>query len=367
MVRTHRSRRGWQLAGPVTLMIAAGLSGRARADADREGRAAGAERPPRDTSEQTASAASDDDVATARALYVDGIRLVRQADWGEALSAFERSSRLRPHPLTTYNIGACERALGRYTRARDRLQAALRDNGDGDALPPSIVADARGFLSEIERLLVRITIQIEPSGAGLAMDGRPVAPVEDASGRKVFVAGLLPPAPSAPTPRGALDVVADPGAHIITLSRKGYSDAVVNRTYSPGQRVVLRLELERLPATIRVASNQPDALVTVNGRDVGPAPVDVLRPAGFYRVEVSKTSFVPYTADVRVNAGEEATLRARLVPETTPLTKQWWFWTAAAVVVSGAALGTFLATRAEQTAQRPPLDGGTLGWVAPAR
>jgi hypothetical protein len=94
------------------------------------------------------------------------------------------------------------------------------------------------------------------------------------------------------------------------------------------------------------------------------APVDVLRPAGIYRVEVGKPGFVPYEADVRVMAGAETALRASLVREKPSLLGKWWFWTAAAAVAGGVATVTFLATRSEPPAQRPPLDGGTLEWVA---
>src|SRR6187402_143183 len=61
-------------------------------------------------------------VVKARELFVRGTTLVQSAQWAEALDAFEQSAALRPHPITTYNIGACERALGRYTVARERLQ-----------------------------------------------------------------------------------------------------------------------------------------------------------------------------------------------------------------------------------------------------
>jgi hypothetical protein len=40
-----------------------------------------------------------------------------------------------------------------------------------------------------------------------------------------------------------------------------------------------------------------------------------------------------------------------------------WFWTVAGVLVSGAVVGTFYATRSEPTPQRPAPDGGALGWA----
>ena len=301
-------------------------------------------------------------VEQARALYLEGLRHVREAHWGEALAAFERSRALRPHAMTTYNIGACERALGNYTRAQQQLERALTEGAASGELEPTTVTEAHAFIGEIEHLLVRIELSIEPVGTSITFDGRPLQRAPGTEAR--LIAGVLPPGRGGLAPRGAFEVVADPGVHVITLSRQGYGDIVVNRTYRPGQSVSQRWSLAELPATIRVSSNERSAWVSVNRKDVGSVPIDVLRPAGVYRVEVTKPGFVRYSADVRVKAGEESALRATLVPEKPSILGKWWFWTAAATVVGGVATVTFLATRSEPRAERPPLDGGTLGWVA---
>src|SRR5438128_1604165 len=103
--------------------------------------------------------AESPEIGQARALYLEGLKHVRDAQWGEALVAFQRSRTLRPHALTTYNIGACERALGHYTRARQELSRALAENS-ASALPADIVADATVFLEELERLLVHLTLVV---------------------------------------------------------------------------------------------------------------------------------------------------------------------------------------------------------------
>ena len=59
-----------------------------------------------------------DPVADARRYFQQGIAHVRKSEWAEAHDAFEKSTALRPHAVTTYNLGACQRAMGRYTRAR---------------------------------------------------------------------------------------------------------------------------------------------------------------------------------------------------------------------------------------------------------
>ena len=73
------------------------------------------------------SARADDDVARARELFVKGGQLVKDADWANALVAFEESSKLRSHPVTTFNVGQCLRAMGQYTRARRAFATALSE------------------------------------------------------------------------------------------------------------------------------------------------------------------------------------------------------------------------------------------------
>jgi hypothetical protein len=60
--------------------------------------------------------------------------------------------------------------------------------------------------------------------------------------------------------------------------------------------------------------------------------------------------------------GQKVDLRAALAKEDNAITKRWWFWTAAGVLVVGVAAGTYALTRGETTRQEP-LDPGGLGWT----
>ena len=62
--------------------------------------------------------AGDPGIELPRQLFAEGTERVRNADWAGALASFERSAALKPHAITMYNIGACQRAIGSYTRAR---------------------------------------------------------------------------------------------------------------------------------------------------------------------------------------------------------------------------------------------------------
>lgn len=303
--------------------------------------------------------ADDANVAEARTLYEAGSELGRNARWAEALASFEKSFKLRPHAATLYNVAQCFRAMGQYTRSRAKFDEALTwSKSHGDELPESLAVGSKGYRDEIDRILVHVAVTLSPADAMLAVDGAPL--VQEG---KVFVAGVAAPGVGAPAPGSRFEVVLDPGTRIFAVSRKGFQDVVVRETFTPGATTKLSLELDKLPAVIHVSANRDGSLAAIDNVDVGPPPLSLKRSAGTYKVKVHKDGFVPYETQLTVRAGEEVDLRAPLEPETVPITKRWWFWTATAVVVTGAVIGTYLLTRPEP--ERQPLNGGGLGWTVP--
>ena len=312
---------------------------------------------------QTPEKDEEPNVVAARAAFIEGNELAKDARWGDALARFEASAKLRPHPGTTYNIGVCQRALGQYTRAHKSFRRALDENRSESERPlaESTLTDIRSFIREIdERVLATLDVQLEPASAALTVDGRPVEASGKEEGMPVAWVGTLPAGPGKPPPASSFRLVLDPETHVFVVSRKGFADAVVRETVLPGSRGELDLVLERLPGSIHIASNEPNAVVTVDEYDVGLVPVTLSRPAGRYHVVVRKKGFVTYETHAELDAGERVNLRAVLNREEVGLTGQWWFWTAVGAVVVGSAVGTYYATRPEP--ERPPVDGGGLGW-----
>lgn len=302
-----------------------------------------------------------DDTDRARAEFLAGTKLVEQSQWAEALAAFERAEAFRPHAVTTFNIGGCERAMGRYARAKTTFERALAQNDAerGVQLSESLVEETRGYIREIEALLAHLEITLVPSNAAIAVDGRPLSLIGK-NDPPLLIAGVRPPGPGEAVPGSKLTVLLDPGVHVFVISRKGFSDAVLQETLTPGSTRSVRWELDRLPATLHIAANRQGALVEVDGKDVGPAPVDLTRPAGRYRVTVRRDGFERFESVVIAQPGELVELLATLKPRTPSIVERWWFWTLAGVAVTGVAVGTYFATRPEPT--RPAIDGGTLGW-----
>ncbi len=308
-----------------------------------------------------ATPARADDASDAREAFRKGAELAKDGQWSAALAQFERSSKLRPHPGTTYNIGICERALGQYVRARRTLARALDQRATDGELPEATVAEIQKLRAEIDGLVGTLDVTLLPADARIAIDGQPLEPAPAAGGMPVVLAGTLPPGPGRPAPAPTFRVVLDPGHHVFVISREGFSDAVHAEDVRAHDARALRLELDRLPATIGIKATQPGAVVLLDDLDVGVAPVSLLRPAGRHRVLVRKPGFLPYETTAEVAPGQRADLVATLRQERPTLLSRWWFWTAAAVVVTGAAVTTYAVTRPDP--ERPALDGGGLGWT----
>ncbi len=311
--------------------------------------------------------ADDEDpvVTQARHAFLEGVELTHQSQWSDALSAFERSARLRPHAVTSFNVGACERALGRYLRARQwfRLTLDQNDKAAKRELSETLTAEATAMLGELDRIVATLDVTVSPTNAAIAVDGRPLeAGGADARGL-LFLAGTRDPGPGEAVAAGAFRIAVDPGVHVVTFSRAGFSDAVINRTVGPGAVLPLRIELDRLPSTLRIESDRPDAIVSLNGIDVGPTPVELQRPAGLYHVLVQRKGFADYGAEVSTRPGERVDLLAKLPEVHRSLTEQWWFWAATGAVVVGVGAGTYFLTRSSPPAERPAVDGGGTGWM----
>lgn len=176
--------------------------------------------------------------------------MARQGQWRDALAAFERSSELHPHPVTTYNIGYVERALGHFTRARKFMQLALVQSSGAETLPEDLAALARGYLVEIEPKLARVAVTIEAVDVALTIDGRPLEVTQSApQQRPLLVAGTASPGPAERPPAMAFDLLIDPGTHVILVSIPGKQDTAVTCAFDRGSSTTLQLPEPAKPAS----------------------------------------------------------------------------------------------------------------------
>lgn len=308
------------------------------------------------------AASAQDETDAARADFAAGVKAAAEGHWGEALVAFDRSYATKPHALTMYNIATCERALGNYTRAREKYDLAKKRHLETNELPSSYADDLEAKRGEIERSLAHLSVTLDPPDAAIAVDGRPVTK-GDGDGKEM-VAGVGAPGAAAVLPAPKFELALDPGPHVFTVEHKGFQTAIVRRDLPASSHGTLDLGITRLPAVIHIAASRPDAVVRLDGQDVGVVPLALSRPAGRHDVDVRSLGFVPYHTTLSVMPGEEPRLDVKLTPEKPAFYTRWWFWTGVGALVVGAVVtstAVYFATRG-----REPPDGGSLGWVAPA-
>ena len=205
-------------------------------------------------------------------------------------------------------------------------------------------------------------MQLDPANATLTVDGRPLL---EGDAKDTYLGDVAPAGVGAPLGKQAFTVLLDPGAHLFRAVREGHQDALVSRAYRAGESATLDLHLDVLPATVAIRSEPAAAIVRVDSREVGLAPIEFQRPAGQYKLEVLLDRYETYQAALDLSPGQRADMTARLNPYREPLTKKWWFWTGAAAVIAGGAVLTYVLTR--PSPQPPAYDSGSANWLVHAQ
>jgi len=216
-------------------------------------------------------------LAGAREAFRLGSALANAGQWNDALGAYQRSNALRPHPTTTYNIAFCERALGRSTRARKAFRAALEQSArqPDRALSPEIELRAKGYLAEVDRRVAHLRLTVMKPDVAVSIDGRPL---ERAQGREWW-AGTRDPGKGERLPSGPIDVLIDPGAHVIALSR-GKESRVIDVRLEAASVSELTLDMGSDAARATRRQEQPNRTWAIAALGVGAGGIAVGALAG---------------------------------------------------------------------------------------
>jgi hypothetical protein len=246
--------------------------------------------------------------------FTQAVALYNDGNYNGALAEFEASYQLRPTvPAVLYNIGLTQKALFRYSEAIASLRRYLAEE---PRVPPERRAQVEQIVAEMKALLADVTFTVAPDGAQLSLDGRPL-------GR-------------APLP--TLGIAA--GNHVLEVSADGYRPIKRELMVTAGAPLALAVKLEQIPKTARVhvAASRPRALVSVDGKWYGFAPVDVELGAGGHQLEVTATKFLPWRTELVVVPGQPRTVDVTH-ERASHIYEKWYFWTPLAVVAAGAAIG----------------------------
>jgi hypothetical protein len=136
----------------------------------------------------TACPARADDMADADALIEQGVALREQGHDREALAVFEHARTLHPSPRADAQVALAQQALGHWVNAEAGLVHALAAPND-DWIERNR-APLEQALATVRGQLGWITVDSEPPGAEIRIDGRPV-PAGDGSESLRVPAGIV--------------------------------------------------------------------------------------------------------------------------------------------------------------------------------
>ena len=136
------------------------------------------------------------------------------------------------------------------------------------------------------------------------------------------------------------------GTHTVEASANDYTSDRRDITVVARTPQTVSLNLVAVPRTghVVITAAQIGARVSLDGRDQGPAPVEVELPAGGHQMEVTAPGYLTDRTELAVAAGQSRTVMVSLDLPTVqgqPFYHRWWFWTGvavAAVVVGTIAL-----------------------------
>jgi hypothetical protein len=147
----------------------------------------------------------------AQQLFKEGNQLYRQKQYEQALAKYQEAYEQQPRPSILLNIAATLERLDRPLEAAETYQQYL----EHPKAKPDKKARAKEALTKLDKKLAHIEVQ--PAGAMISIDGRPVERV----------------------PKGGLRVM--PGTYNLTAEKKGYGRVSLDRQFDPAERYVIEL------------------------------------------------------------------------------------------------------------------------------
>jgi hypothetical protein len=194
------------------------------------------------------------DVAAARTLAVEGVKLAQAGKCDEALDKLDRAEKLHHSPIVLSALGECKVAQGKFVEGTEMLRKVIREPLPDHPSAAHVKAyeHAQATLDAAAPKIGRLTISISAQGEAqpsVTVDGEPVP------------AALL--GAERPT---------DPGEHVVEASAAGYLKSSAKVTLSEGDKKSVRLELERDPsAAAAVAKEEAASAAAADSAPAGAA------------------------------------------------------------------------------------------------
>jgi tetratricopeptide (TPR) repeat protein len=158
------------------------------------------------------------DKAKAKKLFKEGVSYFESGKHAQALEAFQKSYKLRPHWAIRFNLGLCYKELGMYTKAKSEFLGFLEEGGTD--VNQATEAEVEKELAILSQIIAVIEIDINIDESEIWMDGKAFAksPLDD-------------------------KLELDPGSHLLTISKDGYETYEEEFILSKGERKSFKISL----------------------------------------------------------------------------------------------------------------------------
>lgn len=255
-------------------------------------------------------AAERPEVATAQMRFQYGLRLARSENWRAALVEFDASIAALPNRSALYNRALCLRNLYRYPEAIEAFQHYLEFAGAD--MEAAHRAEIDALIATMGEMLTNVSIEVNQPGATIFVDDREVgtSPLE-----------------------GPQQLLA--GRHEVRVALPGFVTIRQDVQVVTGRELSLDLTLEEEPrqGVLLVDSNVTEAVVWVDGEEVGLTGHPLLIDAGAHTIEVRSDGYRPGQRRLLVEADREQQVEVNIErPFRFPRSV---FWSTVGLTVAG--------------------------------
>ncbi len=222
---------------------------------------------------------------------------LKTGDADTAVRELKTAHELAPNLDIEVDLSRAEVLIGDALAGRDTLKQALATY---DASLGSRRAALEAELARVEGRLARVTLEVSEPGATVKFDDREL--------------GVTPLANA---------VEANPGAHVLDVSKAGFVSVTRQLDLHPGA-TSLAVDLSRIKATGRLVVTAPTAeplAVTLNGKPAGALPLQADLAPGTYQIEAGSGTLraQPQTVPVELGQTTTVTLSLAAVPGTASI------------------------------------------------
>ncbi len=300
---------------------------------------------------------ADDSADEAELKFNLGAEAYQRADYRVALENFLASNRLVPNRNVVYNIARCYEQLKQYPEAYRYYSQALEAETE-----PAVRQRLQAGLDQIRKNVAVLEIESDPPGATIYVNRRDLGPrgaapraLGLAPGEYTVIAelaGYYPAEVKAAHTRagqstrvklnlvpilgqvsigssvaGASVRVDDakavaciapcvvdlpPGRHALHFERAGYHDSETLVDVVAKSRVSVEARQEALTGSLVVSTDEPGAVIEVDGRRLGFTPSVLTLPVGTHRVRLLLGGFRAVEHSLSIRSGAETRLEVAL-------------------------------------------------------